>query len=55
MRLPRRGIQVLSLKEPTIGWTIKPINGGKIQKKLRLRGSAPKVAKMRLMFALCKA
>ena len=29
-----------------------PISGGRIQKKERVCGSAPKVAKIRLMFAL---
>lgn len=49
---PRR-VQVLSLYFPTSGWTISPMSGGRIQKKLRLCGSAPRVAKMRLIFAFC--
>ena len=32
-----------------------PISGGSIQKKLSWCGSAPSVAKMRLMLALCRA
>ena len=54
LRRPRR-FQVLSEYLPTIGCTIIPINGGRIQKKLSVWGSAPKVAKIREIFALCSA
>ncbi len=44
--------QVRSEYLPMRGWTIMPISGGRIQKKLSWCGSAPSVAKIRLMLAL---
>ena len=52
MRRPKR-VQVLSDKVPTTGCTSIPINGGSTQKKLSVWGSAPNVANMPEMLALC--
>ena len=47
--------QVRSEYLPMRGCTIMPISGGRIQNQESWWGSAPRVAKMRLMFALCSA
>ena len=46
---------VRSLHLPISGCTIMPMSGGRIQKKLNWCGSAPRVANMRDMLALCSA